>query len=88
MDPYATEAADRALTAAYNIFGWTTAVSVIAIANPASARVAQRLGATIESRIEYRYGTADVHRHRPPHNQPATTQGRAASSPSNADDPK
>ena len=63
---FATEAARAALDIAYRDFGWTTAVSVIALANPASAAVAERLGATPESRIEGRYGTADVYRHQPP----------------------
>lgn len=60
---YATEAAKRSLRSAYDDFGWTTAVSVIARANEPSARVAERLGATFEYDIENRYGTAGVYRH-------------------------
>ena len=60
---YATEAARRALVAAYQDFGWATAVSVVALANAASARVAERLGATVDGTVENRYGTATVYRH-------------------------
>jgi RimJ/RimL family protein N-acetyltransferase len=63
---FATEAARGALNAAYTRFGWTTAVSVIAVANPASIAVAERLGAVREETIEYRYGPAYVYRHRGP----------------------
>ncbi len=62
---YATEAA-RSLRSAYEDFGWTTAVSVIAIENPASIAVAERLGARRESEVEYRYGAAYLYRHRSP----------------------
>ena len=60
---YATEAARRALQAAYEDFGWKTAASVIAVDNAASHAVAQRLGAKVESRIAFRGGQADVYRH-------------------------
>lgn len=60
---YATEAARRALQAAYENFGWKTAVSVIATDNAASHAVAQRLGAKVESRIAFRGAQADVYRH-------------------------
>ncbi|MEM8709010.1 MAG: GNAT family N-acetyltransferase [Actinomycetota bacterium] len=63
---FATEAAGTALQIAYDEFGWTTAVSVVALANEASAAVARRLGATVEARIEARYGPAEVFRHLPP----------------------
>ncbi len=63
---YATEAARRALNFAYQELGWPTAVSVIAVDNPASARVAERLGATVESSITYRYGPAQLYRHAHP----------------------
>jgi ribosomal-protein-alanine N-acetyltransferase len=62
---FATEAARRALQAAYEMFDWPTAVSVISIDNPASAAVATRLGATLERRVEYRYGPAYLYRHAP-----------------------
>jgi len=60
---FATEAARRALRAAYDDFGWSTAVSVIAVDNAASMAVATRLGATIEREVEYRYGRANLYRH-------------------------
>ena len=60
---FATEAARRALQAAYEDFGWKTAVSVIAADNAASHAVAQRLGAKVEGRIAFRGGQADVYRH-------------------------
>jgi RimJ/RimL family protein N-acetyltransferase len=63
---YATEAARRALQAAYEDHGWTTAASVIAISNTASVAVAERLGATIESEQQNRYGPVHVYRHLPP----------------------
>lgn len=63
---FATEAAERSLQAAYEEFGWKTAVSVVALDNEPSARVAQRIGATNEGEIPYRYGTANLWRHRPP----------------------
>jgi RimJ/RimL family protein N-acetyltransferase len=63
---YATEAAARALRAAYEDHGWTTAISVIAVENAASAAVAVRLGATLESEVMYRYGAGHVYRHRSP----------------------
>lgn len=63
---YATEAAGRALRAAYEDFGWETAVSVVALDNHASAAVATRLGATLEGGIHYRYGAANLWRHATP----------------------
>ena len=63
---YATEAARRAIESAYADFGWTTAISVIALDNMASAAVATRLGATFEREVEYRYGRARLFRHAPP----------------------
>ena len=63
---YATEAAGAALTATYEMFGWSTAVSVIARANAASIRVAERLGAIRERDVTYRYGDAYLYRHRAP----------------------
>lgn len=63
---FATEAAEASLQAAYQRYGWATAVSVVALDNAASARVAQRIGATNEGEITYRYGTANLWRHRPP----------------------
>jgi RimJ/RimL family protein N-acetyltransferase len=63
---YATEAAQRALQAAYEHFGWTTAVSVISTDNTASLAVAERLGAQRESTIPFRQGLAHVYRHAGP----------------------
>jgi RimJ/RimL family protein N-acetyltransferase len=60
-----TEAAEHALRSAHDDFGWTTAVSVISVDNPASIALAERLGATREATIEYRYGPAYLYRHRP-----------------------
>ncbi len=63
---YATEGARRALQAAYADYGWTTAVSVVAVHNTASQAVAQRLGATREREVEFRHGAAYLYRHRGP----------------------
>lgn len=60
---YATEGARRALQAAYEDFGWTTAVSVVSVANAPSQAVARRLGATLERDINYRHGPAHLYRH-------------------------
>jgi RimJ/RimL family protein N-acetyltransferase len=60
---YATEAARRALRAAYQHFGWKTAVSVIAADNAPSHAVALRLGAVAERKIDFFGGKADVYRH-------------------------
>ena len=60
---YATEGARRALLAAYQDFGWTTAVSVVSVHNRASQAVALRLGATLERDISYRHGSAYLYRH-------------------------
>lgn len=62
----ATEAATRALRSAYEDFGWTTAVSVISVDNAASLALAERLGATHERDVEYRYGSARLYRHLQP----------------------
>lgn len=63
---YATEAARRSLRAAYEHFGWTTAISVVATSNPASIAVAERLGAQREDTIPFRGGQAYVYRHTGP----------------------
>lgn len=63
---YATEAAARALQAAYEHFGWQTAVSVVLDSNTASAAVAERLGAALERRIPFKGETGRVYRHRGP----------------------
>jgi RimJ/RimL family protein N-acetyltransferase len=66
---YATEGAQRALQAAYELFGWTTAVSVVSVHNTASQAVALRLGATLERDVTYRHGSAYLYRHVSPHIQ-------------------
>ena len=63
---YATEAARRALEAVFEDFSWTTAVSVIAVDNTASAALAVRLGAALEERIDATFGPADLYRHQSP----------------------
>ena len=63
---YATEAARRALVAAYSDLRWSTAVSVISVDNSASIALAERLGATFESLLDYRYGPAKLYRHQDP----------------------
>lgn len=63
---FATEAALRALQAAYEEFGWTTAVSVVSVNNTASQAVAQRMGATLEREVQYRHGAAHLYRHAAP----------------------
>jgi ribosomal-protein-alanine N-acetyltransferase len=60
---YATEAARRALRAAYEDFGWATAVSVVSVHNTASQAVAERMGARHEADITYRHGPAKLYRH-------------------------
>jgi len=60
---YATEAAQRALDYALSDLNWHSAISVIATMNTASAAVAERLGAFIETDIDYRYGRAHLYRH-------------------------
>ena len=60
---YATEAASRARTFAYEILGWKTAISLIAPDNPRSRRVAERLGATFERAIQHEGMEFGVYRH-------------------------
>jgi RimJ/RimL family protein N-acetyltransferase len=63
---FATEAATRALTYAYETLKWPTAVSVIAVENSASIRVAERLGAVLGRTTENRGWTVGIYRHRAP----------------------
>ena len=64
---YATEAAHAALTYAYEVQGWTTAVSCIDAKNAGSQNVAKRLGASLEARdVEVNFFTADIWRHLSP----------------------
>lgn len=65
---FATEAASAARAHAYDILGWDTAISQIAVANHASKAVARRLGAVMEETYEPNedYGTIEVWRHPAP----------------------
>jgi RimJ/RimL family protein N-acetyltransferase len=63
---YATEAAKRALAFAFGPLGWTTAISLVDPKNLPSARVAERLGAKLESSTEFRGKMCGVYRHTPP----------------------
>lgn len=63
---YATEAARCARGYVYRSLGWSTVVSVIALDNRASIRVAERLGATLERTLVNRGWEAGVWRHPPP----------------------
>ena len=63
---YATEAARAALTYAYRDLGWQTAISLIDDGNDASARVAERLGASYERTETVTTFTARIFRHLPP----------------------
>ncbi len=63
---YATEAARHARRYAYEVLGWRTAVSCIALENEASIRVALRLGATLEATTVNRGWNIGIYRHPPP----------------------
>lgn len=64
---YATEAAQAARAHAYDTLGWTTVISLVKPANQASARVAARLGARLDSEfIHERWGPMQVWRHPSP----------------------
>jgi RimJ/RimL family protein N-acetyltransferase len=60
---YAAEAALRARAYAYHELKWPTAISVIHPDNVPSRRVADRVGATLEERVEFRGSPADIYRH-------------------------
>ncbi|KIC51944.1 GNAT family N-acetyltransferase [Tateyamaria sp. ANG-S1] len=61
---YATEAGRAARNYAYDTLGWTTLISLIAVDNEGSARVAQRLGATYDSDFTHeRFGPMQLWRH-------------------------
>ncbi len=62
---YATEAAIRARAYAYETLGWNTAISLIARNNHRSIRVAERLGATLESVTQFRGLDCAIYRHPP-----------------------
>jgi RimJ/RimL family protein N-acetyltransferase len=60
---YATEAARRSREHAYRSLGWTTLISFIHPQNRASVRVAERLGARLESTVILRGSEVEVFRH-------------------------
>jgi len=60
---YATEAAGRARTFAYETLRWATIVSYIAPENEPSRKVAERLGARYEGKAKLKLTVADVWRH-------------------------
>ncbi|QPM91061.1 GNAT family N-acetyltransferase [Pseudooceanicola algae] len=61
---YATEAALAARAFAYDVLGWTTAISLVAPENHGSARVAERLGAQRDGAFQHaRFGPLHVYRH-------------------------
>lgn len=63
----AYEAAVRARTYAYEVLGWTTAISLIAPDNERSKALARRLGATLDSIYEHpRFGPTEIYRHPAP----------------------
>ena len=64
---YATEAARAARAYAYDVLGWTTVISLVKPANEASARVAARMGAFLDSEFTHeRWGHMQVWRHPAP----------------------
>jgi RimJ/RimL family protein N-acetyltransferase len=64
---YATEAAQAARCYAYDVLGWTTAISLVDPDNFASARVAERVGARRDGKFEHpRFGTLHIYRHPAP----------------------
>jgi len=64
---YATEAALTARAYAYDVLGWTTAISLIDPDNHASKAVAKRLGAAFDYHYEHpKFGTTEIWRHRAP----------------------
>jgi RimJ/RimL family protein N-acetyltransferase len=61
---YATEAAAAARRHASGALGWTTAISLVHPDNAASARVAERLGAWRDGRLDKPpFGALDIYRH-------------------------
>ena len=64
---YATEAAIAARAYAYDTLGWDTAISLVALGNDGSARLAERLGCVKEADnfVHERWGEMQVYRHPP-----------------------
>ncbi|MDD8022883.1 MAG: GNAT family N-acetyltransferase [Paracoccaceae bacterium] len=64
---YATEAARAARRYAYDVLGLPTVISLMRVANTASARVAERLGARLEGQFTHeRHGLMNIWRHPAP----------------------
>ncbi len=64
---YATEAALAARGYAYDVLGWTTAISLVDPKNAASRKLAQRLGARQDGLFKHdRYGDMQIWRHLSP----------------------
>jgi RimJ/RimL family protein N-acetyltransferase len=63
---FATEAALASINHAYDSLGWKTAISLIAKENQPSITLAERLGATHESMIQYRGFDCLIYRHLDP----------------------
>ena len=64
---YATEAGEAARAYAYDILGWSTAISLVKPENLGSARVALRLGAWLDGEYAHpRFGKLDIYRHPAP----------------------
>ncbi len=63
---FAFEAAKRALRHVYEALNWPTVMSLIEPGNAASIRLAERLGATAERKMEIYGREAVVYRHLPP----------------------
>lgn len=69
----AFEAALRAREYAYDVLGWTTAISMMRINNTRSIALAERMGATLDGEFEHvRFGPCYIYRH------PASTQETTA----------
>jgi RimJ/RimL family protein N-acetyltransferase len=62
---FATEAAERARIYSYAGLGWPTLISLIAPDNAPSLRVAERLGARLESTFSQGGGESGIFRHPP-----------------------
>ncbi len=70
---YATEAARRARSYAYETLAWETAISLIAQNNVSSIRVAERLGATFERTTQHEGHDFAVYRHPSPRSLAASS---------------
>lgn len=60
---FAEEAARRARAFAYEMLRWDSAISLINVGNAPSIRVAERVGATFESVIQFRGSDCAIYRH-------------------------